>query len=111
VAIVPRLGGDDGGRPARPGTRETIAEAYALTYATLAQAGEARSACSGVSGKAARTIGCGTAHPRIASCGPFKADDSRVLAYDDSHAAIHVGTCTIKLLSTPEWVVTEAVQD
>jgi hypothetical protein len=110
VVLAPRLGGDDEPHPPRPQHVESVAAAYALTYARIAQVGDAELACRITRGDAARKIGCGSENRRVRTCGSLR--NPLVVDYSDAHATIHVGECTIELATDKgEWIVTDVVRD
>jgi hypothetical protein len=106
IAIVPRLGGDEGHTP-RPGDPETIPAAVALTYARAVQTGALEIACGTMTIAAARQTGCGTSRPRPRACGDFSIPDTKVLEFGTGKAAIRVGSCRVDLVpgARTRWAV------
>ncbi len=72
-----------------------MAAAYALVFARGLQVGDAGIACAEARDEAARELGCGTARPRIRTCGPLDITDVEV---DGTRAMVHIGQCTLELV-------------
>jgi len=108
VAAIEVLPGRGGPHPPETG-EEKMAAAYALVFARGLQVGDAGIACGTARDEAARELGCGTARPRIRSCGPLDITDVKV---DGTYAVVRIGDCTVELVpGGTRWVVAKLVRD